>query len=139
MRKTMVVAVVVAAVAGFRAGASAQAVPAPATHAAQAPAVPVQAAQAAAEAPATQAPSAASLLHPSPVGAELLAPAPARAGAPERQMVHAPAYGRRNGLALMIAGGAAFLGGAIIGGDAGTALMVGGVVVGAVGLYQYLQ
>ena len=40
---------------------------------------------------------------------------------------------------LMIIGGAALLGGAIIGGSGGTLIAVGGIVVGAIGLYQYLQ
>src|SRR5689334_10984033 len=41
--------------------------------------------------------------------------------------------------ALMIVGGAALLAGAIIGGDAGGIIMVGGAVVGLIGLYEYLQ
>jgi hypothetical protein len=41
--------------------------------------------------------------------------------------------------ALMIVGGVAFLAGAIIGGDAGTIIMVGGAAVGLYGLYLYLQ
>ena len=40
---------------------------------------------------------------------------------------------------LMIIGGGLFLTGAIIGEDAGTVLMVGGVIMGLYGLYQYLQ
>ena len=42
-------------------------------------------------------------------------------------------------IALMVVGGAAILTGLIIGDDAGTAIAVGGAVVGLVGLYQYLQ
>lgn len=42
-------------------------------------------------------------------------------------------------VALMVVGGAALLTGLIIGRDAGTAIAVGGAVVGLVGLYQYLQ
>jgi hypothetical protein len=42
-------------------------------------------------------------------------------------------------VALMVVGGAAVLAGLIIGGGAGTAIAVGGAVVGLVGLYQYLQ
>ena len=42
-------------------------------------------------------------------------------------------------VALMVVGGAGLLTGLIIGGDAGTAIAVGGAVVGLVGLYQYLQ
>lgn len=41
--------------------------------------------------------------------------------------------------ALMIVGGAALLTGAIIGGDAGLLISVGGAVVGLWGLYQYLK
>jgi hypothetical protein len=44
-----------------------------------------------------------------------------------------------NSAALMIVGGAAFLAGAIIGGDAGTIIMVGGAGIGLYGLYLYLQ
>ncbi len=42
-------------------------------------------------------------------------------------------------MALMIVGGAALLAGAIIGGDPGTIIMIGGAVIGLVGLYEYLQ
>jgi hypothetical protein len=42
-------------------------------------------------------------------------------------------------VALMVVGGAAHLTGLIIGDSAGTAIAVGGAVVGLVGLYQYLQ
>ncbi|MFI5256188.1 MAG: hypothetical protein ACHQRK_02935 [Gemmatimonadales bacterium] len=55
----------------------------------------------------------------------------------------APEPARRGGygqpVALMVVGGAALLTGLIIGGGAGTAIAVGGAVVGLVGLYQYLQ
>jgi hypothetical protein len=55
----------------------------------------------------------------------------------------APAPARRAGygqpVALMVVGGAALLTGLIIGDSAGTAIAVGGAVVGLVGLYQYLQ
>jgi hypothetical protein len=37
----------------------------------------------------------------------------------------------------MIAGGAMFLAGAIVGGDGGTLLLLGGVGVGAYGAYVY--
>ncbi len=79
----------------------------------------------------------AQLLRPSAAGAELLAPA--RAGSTEKQMVHQPAYARRTGVPLMIVGGAMFLAGAIIDDRAGDVLMVAGVVVAAIGLYQYLE
>ncbi len=41
--------------------------------------------------------------------------------------------------AMMIVGAAALVTGAIIGGDPGTVIMVGGAVIGLYGLYQYLQ
>jgi hypothetical protein len=40
---------------------------------------------------------------------------------------------------LMIVGGAALLAGAIIGGDAGTVMMVGGAGIGLYGLYLFLR
>jgi hypothetical protein len=41
--------------------------------------------------------------------------------------------------ALMGVGGAAFVAGALIGGDAGAVFMVGGAAVGLYGLYEYLK
>jgi hypothetical protein len=41
--------------------------------------------------------------------------------------------------AMMIVGVAGLIAGAIIGGDAGTIVMVGGTVIGLIGLYDYLQ
>jgi hypothetical protein len=41
--------------------------------------------------------------------------------------------------ALMIVGGATMLVGAIVGGNAGAIIMIGGGAVGIYGLYQYLQ
>lgn len=41
--------------------------------------------------------------------------------------------------ALMVVGAAALITGAIIGGDPGTIIMVGGAVIGLYGLYEYLQ
>jgi hypothetical protein len=41
--------------------------------------------------------------------------------------------------ALMIVGAATFLAGALIGGDGGTVIMVGGAAIGLWGLYQYLR
>ena len=41
--------------------------------------------------------------------------------------------------AMMVVGLAALISGAVIGGDAGTIIMVGGTVVGLIGLYDYLQ
>jgi hypothetical protein len=47
--------------------------------------------------------------------------------------------GLGTGGALMIVGGAAFIAGLIIGGGAGTALAIGGVLVAAYGLYLFLK
>lgn len=47
--------------------------------------------------------------------------------------------GMGQGEALMIVGGAAVLVGLLIGDGAGSAIAVGGAIVGLVGLYQYLQ
>ena len=41
--------------------------------------------------------------------------------------------------AMMVVGVAALIAGAVIGGQAGTFIMVGGAVIGLVGLYDYLQ
>ena len=46
---------------------------------------------------------------------------------------------RRTGQTLAIVGGVAFIGGLIIEGDAGTAIAVGGLVIGLIGLYQWLK
>lgn len=49
------------------------------------------------------------------------------------------ALGLGQSRAMMIVGAAALVTGAVIGGDAGTLIMVGGAVIGLVGLYNYLQ
>lgn len=53
----------------------------------------------------------------------------------------APMYKKANirGRNLMIIGGAAILGGAIVGGDAGNLVSLGGLGVGLYGLYVYLN
>lgn len=43
------------------------------------------------------------------------------------------------GMALMVVGGAAMVGGLLIGGDGGSAIAIGGLAVGLVGLYQYVR
>lgn len=43
------------------------------------------------------------------------------------------------GVALMAVGGAALVAGLLIGDDAGTAVALGGLVVGLVGLYEYVR
>ena len=98
-------------------------------------------------------PAAAQSLAPAPTSAAVVTPVaepttgPTLAAASvavrhaESPVSSAPA--RRAGygqpVALMVVGGAALLTGLIIGNDAGTAIAVGGAVVGLVGLYQYLQ
>lgn len=41
--------------------------------------------------------------------------------------------------AMMVVGGAAFIVGAVVGGKSGTAVMIGGGILGLVGLWNYLQ
>ncbi|MDQ6635215.1 MAG: hypothetical protein M3Z10_10725 [Gemmatimonadota bacterium] len=76
---------------------------------------------------------------PAPVGPTLDA---ASVGV-RHQAVETTAAARRSGMgqaeALMIVGGAAVLVGLLIGGGAGSAIAVGGAIVGLVGLYEYLQ
>ena len=50
-----------------------------------------------------------------------------------------PSITRRRGVPQMIIGGAALLGGAIIGDDVGSIVMLGGLGFGLYGLYLYLQ
>jgi hypothetical protein len=51
-----------------------------------------------------------------------------------------PEPGKNSGnTALMLVGGAALIVGAVIGGDAGTIIMIGGAGVGLYGLWQYLK
>jgi hypothetical protein len=70
----------------------------------------------------------------------LLAPASAEATkAIESNSETAAMMPRGAGTGLIIAGGALFIAGLIIGGDAGTVLAVGGAAVGAYGLYQYFR
>ena len=96
------------------------------------------AAQSLAPAPATAA-VAAPVAEPTP--GPTLAAASVAVRHAESPVTAAPA--RRAGygqpVALMVVGGAALLTGLIIGDSAGTAIAVGGAVVGLVGLYQYLQ
>lgn len=62
------------------------------------------------------------------------------ADAPAVGAVTAVAQSRmRRGQTLMIVGGAAFLAGLIIGGDAGTAIAVAGAGIGIYGLYLWAQ
>ena len=46
---------------------------------------------------------------------------------------------KNTGRVLAIVGGAAVIGGLVIGDDAGTAIAVGGLVMGLIGLYMWLK
>ena len=50
-----------------------------------------------------------------------------------------PSISRKRGVPQMVIGGAAILGGAIVGGDAGGIVSLAGLGVGLYGLYLYLQ
>jgi hypothetical protein len=72
--------------------------------------------------------------------AQLMAPAPADLlEKAEAQPALAAMRPRGTGTGLIIAGGALFVAGLLIGDDAGTVLAVTGAAVGAYGLYLYFQ
>jgi hypothetical protein len=50
-----------------------------------------------------------------------------------------PALSQRDGFGLMIAGGALFVAGVLVGGDAGTIMAVAGAGAGAYGMYLYFR
>lgn len=121
--------VLAASVALAASGAPAQAQQSLASHTPPADVAAPQRAQAApAPTPAGPTMDAASVAVRQPVTTETRAPnaAPRRAG-----------YGQP--IALVVVGGAALLAGLIIGGGAGTAIAVGGAVVGLYGLFEFLQ
>lgn len=60
----------------------------------------------------------------------------AEVGAP---VVQSSRSGRDQDVVMMIVGGAALVVGAVIDGDAGTIIMIGGGAVGLLGLYRYLS
>ncbi len=110
----------------------------PALQQQTAPATTPAATTATTPAPTNGADNAVARFGPTAEGAKLLKPAATQED--HSRVAHEPAYRHSApGVALMIVGGALFLGGAIVAGQAGDALMVAGVVVAAVGLYQYLQ
>ncbi len=72
--------------------------------------------------------------------AQLLAPAPAdRVEKAEEQPAALAMRPRGAGTGLIIAGGALFIAGLLIGDDAGTVVAVAGAAIGAYGLYLYFQ
>jgi hypothetical protein len=58
---------------------------------------------------------------------------------PPDRLLELPQVRNRRGVPFMIAGGAMFLAGAIIGDDGGTILVLGGIGVGAYGAYIYFR
>jgi len=75
-----------------------------------------------------------------PTGAAAALAAPAVAAESDVMQPNQPVMQRRgSGAGFMIAGAALFIGGLLIGGDAGTAVAVAGAAVGAYGLYIYFQ
>lgn len=77
-------------------------------------------------------------LMPEPT-AKLLAPAPATAVSEPEAAQPLMMQRRGSGVGLMIAGGALFVAGLIVGDDAGTVLAVTGAAIGAYGLYLYFR
>lgn len=69
---------------------------------------------------------------------KLLTPVESAVTAEENQPAQ-PAMPRGSGTGLIIAGGALFVAGLLIGGDPGTLLAVTGAAVGAYGLYLYFN
>jgi hypothetical protein len=71
--------------------------------------------------------------------ATLIAPAQADVSREEQPAQPALMQRRGSGTGLIIAGGALFVAGLLVGGDAGTVLAVTGAAIGAYGLYIYFQ
>ncbi len=83
-------------------------------------------------APAAEPVSLAPLASNASVGVKSFAPASPTPYTPKPEHVG-------SNVALMIIGGAVLIVGAVVGGTAGTIIMLGGAAVGIVGLYRYLQ
>lgn len=86
--------------------------------------------------PAEAAPSV--MRAPLAVGAQV-APAAAETRAPEAVAAREARVGAGKNVALMVVGLAGIVTGAVVGGAPGTAIMVGGAVVGLYGLYRFVQ
>jgi hypothetical protein len=78
------------------------------------------------------APSLASAQAAAPVGVHVIALAPPMTPAPTPRSTG-------NSPAMMIVGGVMLLTGAVIGGESGTIVMLGGAALGLIGLWQYLR
>jgi hypothetical protein len=93
--------------------------------------------------PSVDATAAAAPLAPTAAHALLLGPAwplePRIAEKGSDPFIDLPQVRNRRGVPFMIAGGAMFLAGAIIGDDGGTILLLGGIGVGAYGAYVYFS
>jgi hypothetical protein len=74
-----------------------------------------------------------------PAGTAAAVQAPAVANEKSEFEPNQPVMARGSGVGYMIAGAALFIGGLLIGGDAGTAVAVAGAAVGAYGLYIHFQ
>jgi hypothetical protein len=94
------------------------------------------------QAPSVDSRAAAELLGPTTNHVVFLAPAwprEPRVGEAYEPFAELPQVRNRRGIPWMIAGGAMFLVGAIIGDDGGTLLLLGGIGVGAYGAYVYFE
>lgn len=75
-----------------------------------------------------------------PTGAAAAVTAPAAATETDALQPNQPVMQRRgSGVAMILAGAGLFIGGLLIGGDAGTAVAVAGAAIGAYGLYIHFQ
>lgn len=90
--------------------------------------------------------SPADTLGVAPVASPVVVPVPIgpvgvtrRQAAPAEVQAFQSQAGLGQARAMMIVGAGALLAGAIIDGDAGTIIMVGGAIIGLYGLYKYLQ
>jgi hypothetical protein len=92
-------------------------------------------AQAPAASSEEQAPSLRDRLMPTAEAATLIAPVVEKTVKAEREVLQPVAASSRAGTPYMLAGAALFIGGLIIGDDAGTAVAVAGAGIGAYGLY----
>ena len=90
--------------------------------------------------PAAQAPAPSLRDQLMPTAASAVLTAPAVATKNDAAQPIQPVMQRRgSGRGFMIAGAALFVGGLVMGGDAGTAVAVAGAAIGAYGLYIYFQ
>jgi len=78
------------------------------------------------------------VVAPNPItGSLMLAPSPSReAFSVPAAVLRAPSS---QNVAMIVVGGAGLLVGAVVGGDAGTIIMIGGGGLGLLGLYRYLS